>query len=247
MKHIFLFIGLIGLLACGASKKSPDTAHNSQNSLSWAGRYDGTLNCADCDGILINLILEDDNTFRLSARFTGKSDKNFHTKGALTWSKNGDMITLSEGHEGVPMQFKVGENTLIPLNEKGKLIKDEKGTLQKNDLPITDKEWYLFELNGKNIKFGRDDKKPFLILSIEGIVSGNGGCNTYSGSYSTSNPNGIQFGVIAATKMACPSSTQLESSFFEVLNSCDNFTLNGDTLSLNKAKMAPLARFILKH
>ncbi len=34
-----------------------------------------------------------------------------------------------------------------------------------------------------------------------------------------------------------------EKQFMEVLNTADNFSLNGNTMTLNKARMAPLAVF----
>ena len=36
-----------------------------------------------------------------------------------------------------------------------------------------------------------------------GKVSGTTGCNRYSGSYTLSDPDGIQFGMLAMTQMAC--------------------------------------------
>jgi heat shock protein HslJ len=35
----------------------------------------------------------------------------------------------------------------------------------------------------------------------------------------------------------------LENRFLQVINIADNYNLNGNTLTLNKARMAPLARF----
>jgi heat shock protein HslJ len=42
--------------------------------------------------------------------------------------------------------------------------------------------------------------------------------------------------------MACPDMKE-EDAFKKVLEQVDNFTVSGDNLSLNKAKMAPLATF----
>jgi hypothetical protein len=42
--------------------------------------------------------------------------------------------------------------------------------------------------------------------------------------------------------MACPN-LETETHFFKALQMADNYILNGDTLILNKARMAPLARF----
>lgn len=42
--------------------------------------------------------------------------------------------------------------------------------------------------------------------------------------------------------MACPD-INTETALLEVLSSADNYTINGQQLSLNKARMAPLAKF----
>ena len=42
--------------------------------------------------------------------------------------------------------------------------------------------------------------------------------------------------------MACPDMS-MENQFIEVLGRADNYSILGDKLSLNKARMAPLARF----
>jgi heat shock protein HslJ len=47
---------------------------------------------------------------------------------------------------------------------------------------------------------------------------------------------------MATTMMACPDMAT-EKQFMEVLNIADNFSLNGNTMTLNKARMAPLAVF----
>ena len=43
--------------------------------------------------------------------------------------------------------------------------------------------------------------------------------------------------------MACPD-METETQFYKVLEMVDNYYHNNDTLILNKAKMAPLARFV---
>jgi heat shock protein HslJ len=45
-----------------------------------------------------------------------------------------------------------------------------------------------------------------------------------------------------STKMFCDQ-MEVENGFNEALIAADNFTVSGDNLSLNKARMAPLARF----
>jgi heat shock protein HslJ len=54
--------------------------------------------------------------------------------------------------------------------------------------------------------------------------------------------NRIKFSKMAATMMACPD-MEVEREFLQVLETADNYNLIGDTLVLNRARMAPLARF----
>lgn len=98
--------------------------HNSQNALDWAGVYEGTTPCADCEGIKTVLELNDDNTYILSQTYLGKPDadnefKN-ETKGTFTWNDAGSNITLKDGDRG--MQLKVGENQLMMLDSDGNMV-----------------------------------------------------------------------------------------------------------------------------
>jgi len=43
--------------------------------------------------------------------------------------------------------------------------------------------------------------------------------------------------------MACLNNMEIESQFLKVLTMADNYNIVGDLLVLNKARMAPLARF----
>ena len=45
-----------------------------------------------------------------------------------------------------------------------------------------------------------------------------------------------------STKMACPR-MEIEMEFLATLEKADNFNVTGDMLELNRARMAPLARF----
>jgi heat shock protein HslJ len=57
--------------------------------------------------------------------------------------------------------------------------------------------------------------------------------------------NKIKFSKISATMMACMDASvrETESQFFKVLEMADNYYVTGDTLQLNRARMAPLAKF----
>jgi uncharacterized lipoprotein NlpE involved in copper resistance len=93
--------------------------HNSQNALDWPGTYKGVTSCADCEGIETELILNKDLTFVLKTKYLGKEKENiFEEKGNFTWNASGSFISLN----GIPYQYKVGENTLTQLDLAGKVI-----------------------------------------------------------------------------------------------------------------------------
>ncbi|MDT4868295.1 META domain protein [compost metagenome] len=109
---------------------------------------------------------------------------------------------------------------------------------------IREKYWKLTELNGKPVSVREGGREPHLILKEEGgRVIGNGGCNGFNGAYEFNEATlRIRFSKVAATMMACMEDN-VEDEFFKVLGEVDNFTTDGKFLSLNKARMAPLARF----
>lgn len=107
---------------------------------------------------------------------------------------------------------------------------------------ITEKYWKLVELNGKPVP--PLEREPFLILKTDGRVVGFGGCNNFTGSYTANEAaSRIRFAQLASTRMACIEGMDVEGMFNEVLGQVDNFSLSGDLLTLNRARMAPLARF----
>jgi heat shock protein HslJ len=112
------------------------------------------------------------------------------------------------------------------------------------DYPITETYWKLTELMGQPVTTTADMKKEMhLILKTEGArVQGNGGCNGFMGSYTLLEGNRLSFSQMAGTKMAC-SNMELENQFMEILSRVDNYAIKGKVLSLNKARMSPLARF----
>jgi heat shock protein HslJ len=107
--------------------------------------------------------------------------------------------------------------------------------------------WKLTELMGKGIVVDTSSamsREPHMILQAsDSTVKGHGGCNGFGGNYEWKAPNRIKFDKIVSTMMACEQ-LQTENSFFETLRNADNYYIIGDTLILNKARMAPLARFV---
>ena len=115
------------------------------------------------------------------------------------------------------------------------------------DNNITEKYWKLVELYGQKVVRSKNQAKDvhFILKVKDNKVIGHGGCNSFNGTYELQGMNRIRFSKMASTMMACldASGMETESQFFKVLETADNYNVNGDTLLLNKARMAPLAKF----
>jgi len=111
---------------------------------------------------------------------------------------------------------------------------------------ITEKYWKLIEMNGKPVALDESvGSEPFIILKNEDHrVNGSGGCNTIFGSYEISDGNRIKFSQMATSMKMCLN-MELEDALKRALDMADNYSLSDDGkyLSLNRARMAPLARF----
>jgi len=139
MRKTVLLIATISLVAMGCKNNAKEELnsteevvevtselpdhHNSENSLDWAGAYEGTTPCADCEGIKTTLILDDDGSFELTQVYLGKEDTPFVQKGDFTWDDAGSAITLNTSDK--PLMFKVGENEVIMLDQEGNVTTGE--------------------------------------------------------------------------------------------------------------------------
>lgn len=235
--------------ACKTLNNVADPAHNSRNAVDWQGVYTGVLPCADCEGIQTVLRLDSNGKYKLETSYAGKSEKTDIQEGSFSWDKTGGRITLNDLDKAIyPIYYLVGENQLVQLNAEGKPIMSDlasKYILKKETNPIIEKYWKLVELNGRPIAAPEEgQREAYLILkSINSQVTGNGGCNGFGGNYELLPGNRIRFSQILSTMMACPNLND-EKELFEVLQTVDNYSYSNDTMTLNRAKMAPLARFV---
>ncbi|MCS6154295.1 copper resistance protein NlpE [Shewanella baltica] len=100
--------------------KTVPVGDTSQNSLDWAGSYEGVLPCASCEGMQTLITLQADNSFVQETVYLGKDEKILKLMGKMTWDELGQKITLEDG-----TQYLVGENQLIMLDTEGKRITGE--------------------------------------------------------------------------------------------------------------------------
>lgn len=218
-------------------------ADNSRNSLDWAGTYRGVLPCADCEGIETIVTLGSDGSYTSQSRYLGKGKEIFSERGNFTWNAAGSQVTF-DGSQ--PARYAVGENKLTRLSLDGTSITGplaEHYVMAKQGEGVTEKYWKLVELNGRPVP-ALDREPHFILKAQDKSVIGFGGCNRFSGSFTLDESAArIRFGQVASTMMACSTGMDVESEFHKVLNTADNYSLHGDTLTLNRARMAPLARF----
>ncbi|GHT53786.1 hypothetical protein FACS189446_2060 [Bacteroidia bacterium] len=143
------------------------------------------------------------------------------------------------GFTACKSNYAAGENKLTQLDREGDVIS---GNLANNlDPLLVGKRWKLVELNGKPV----EKQDAFLILDkSKNTVSGNLGCNTFSGTYDQKTGNRIKFSQVAATLKMCLN-METEDGLKKVLEVADNYNVTEKNLVLNRARMAPLARFVL--
>lgn len=120
--------------------------------------------------------------------------------------------------------------------------KDQSGSGSEG-VPLEGTYWKLVEINGTPVDTGLT-REPFLQLDAEeNRVSASGGCNGMGGTYAVKANNRLSFSQLIGTMMACPN-MEVESKLSEALERTDSYAIHGDTLSLFRARMAPLARFV---
>lgn len=228
------------------------TDDTSENALDWVGTYQGVLPCASCEGIQTTLTLNQDGSYLLSSTYLGEAPGEvFEQSGAFQWDTAGQVVQLQ--HSETPLFFQVEENAVRqldlegqritgPLAEHYRLSKVAADTAAINNAiaGFTDIDWQLTELQGEVIAL---DKGVYIHFVADGSVYGYAGCNQFSGRWQQDNQR-IVLGQLAVTMRACTEPLmQLEQVFLAQLAVADNYSLADGRLSLNKARMAPLARF----
>tara|TARA_R110002050_G_scaffold76646_3_gene163953 strand:- start:5277 stop:6041 length:765 start_codon:yes stop_codon:yes gene_type:complete len=213
MKNLnWFFLVVILLQACALNKSVVPT-----------GQYFGELPCADCPGINYSLSLNKDFTYTEATRYQGREASEFLDSGKYELIDD-TIVTLTSKPEHAGLkQFVAKDNQLFILDLEGNPIESsyaswyiltkEKPSAQVNSQ--LNASWELQLIN--DIPVVVDRELPYLELQLNNDrFSGFGGCNRINGPVRQDGPT-LKFGMIIATKMACPD-LETETQFLELLN-----------------------------
>lgn len=123
-KTILLFVIILSFTACQkqspVEKKAAVVVASPKSTGDFVGTYKGILPCADCQGLLTEIAINENATFSIKTKYQGKGEKVFVKKGHFTWNKKGDVIILTDVSE--PNKYLVGKNKITQLDIYGKKI-----------------------------------------------------------------------------------------------------------------------------
>lgn len=243
-----LWCSLVIMVGCQKNPiHDPVDNHTSKTSIDWKGVYKGTIPCADCEGIKTQITLYSNEHYQRITQYLGKEESPTIEQGNFEWDSKGAKIILTIT-EGATQQYLVGENVLFHLDKSGNRIDGSLANYYILSKSITvanleDKKWILVELKEQQIESGVSEEPIHLIFSSkDSLISGFNGCNRFSGQYELVSGNNFRSGPFLNTLMACKDMANA-STFIEVMEKADNFTIVDDILSLNNGEMATLARF----
>lgn len=96
---------------------------------------------------------------------------------------------------------------------------------------LTDIKWQLKSIDGKDaVASNYNSGLPEATFTTDNKISGNGGCNRYSGSYNLNEEGGINMSEFISTKMFCPGTGEAE--YLKALNTVNVAKVEKDKLVL---------------
>ena len=108
--------------------------------------------------------------------------------------------------------------------------------------PLEATYWRAIDLAGKPTPTQDVKREAHLVFEAGGRVSGSDGCNRITGGYELKG-DGITFGQMAGTQMACPDTADIELGVRAALTGASRWMIVGDRLELFDGTGARLAAF----
>lgn len=101
-----------------------ENIHSSGIVIDYVGIYEGTLPCADCEGIKTKLTIKNDTTYELKGMYLGKEDGKIETNGIYNII-NGEILELVTPSSGDKTYYKILEDAVALSDASGKLVEGE--------------------------------------------------------------------------------------------------------------------------
>ncbi|MDE3184652.1 MAG: META domain-containing protein [Bacteroidota bacterium] len=108
--------------------------------------------------------------------------------------------------------------------------------------PLTKTHWKLVQLSNVPVPVNKAANEMYIVFKDDGTVSGNGGCNNFSGTYLVGKNNEISFGNMVRTNILCPE-INFEEKYLNALAKADHYMIIEDTLSLQR-QFISVAKFV---
>jgi uncharacterized lipoprotein YbaY/heat shock protein HslJ len=203
----------------------------------WEGRYAGTLAPAAmdsrADGALTDFRLI--SPTNISAEFA-----RYASSDALCCPSKISRVNYTLRRDDVPNTAPVSVMTDAACQTTGQTESPSGGS---NADALAGRRWVLTDIGNQRVSAD----KPFIEFNNqERRVSGDAGCNLFSGGYETSGAR-LKFTNVAGTLRACidARANRLETRFLQTLSRVNEFTVTGDTLRLyaNNRRANPLLVF----
>lgn len=231
---ISLFLALcfaLSAFSMAPAARAADGAHNSRNSLDWAGTYEGVLPCADCPGIRTRLTLRKDGRYEMSTFYIDRSSEPHVVRGKFKWQPGGNAIALDARRNGE--RFAVGEGRLARLDPgaaphwpQGARYVLERvaagGEASSVKAQLESHRWTLVaatDAKGQRIDtLASDSKRPIAFEFANGRIAIEGGCNRGGGGYRIDAEGRLVVGRFASTMMACdPAAMKIDEQLAALL------------------------------
>ena len=132
---LFLAVAILAaMVSCAGGQKkttaqqdtlvvaAPDM-HTSEMALDYYGTYEGTLPCADCEGIKTTLTLNENKTFVLISEYLGKKGATFEEKGSYE-IENGEIV-VAKISDSETNYYKLQEGSVVMLTSEKKMVEGE--------------------------------------------------------------------------------------------------------------------------
>lgn len=144
-----LFLASLSFIACKDTNKDVDTTAMEESvevemditedeseslvgNMAWTGEYEGTLPCADCEGIETLVVLNDDNTYVITEHYL-KGDDSMQSEetGVFEFDESDNTFTLmpsKENDQGRNRLYLLEENQLVALKQDGSKVEGDIGS-----------------------------------------------------------------------------------------------------------------------